>query len=352
MSSDNGYINVRPNLSRITNTRWVWNNRIPEGGLVEMIGEEDVGKGFYACHLVSRLTRGMLPGKYDGEPVNVQVVAYEDDKGEWDKRLAAADAEPDMWSYLEKSDGTVPDLRYEAEEIVAHWHKSKIRFVYIDQLLDHMGVTDTYHQKEVRDVLGGFHALCVKSRVTVLATMHPNKKGDSPRARLAGSAALWQPCRSAFYLGVHPDDEAVRVLLNTKNNRAARKARTIEFQIVDTDRDFRIGGKHIRTGVVHVLTEESSLSIDDVLGQGRPKNDRSAELDRRMTDALSENGGVPYPELKADEYFGNFTFNSLKRSLARIGGTVTTHSPGSPSVWYLPRVRERAGGKIVKVSKL
>jgi hypothetical protein len=309
---------------------------MPEGGLIDLIGEEDMGKGFFSVYILSQLTRGKLSGKYEGGPINVQVVAYEDDRSEWDKRLAAASADLSRVSYLEKSDGSVPDLKTEAEEVVKHWHKSGIRFVYIDQLLDHLGITtDHYNTKEVRNVLIKFHSLLVKYRITVLATMHPNKRGDTPRARMAGSPALWQPCRSAFYLAVHPEDEDVRVLLNIKNNRAAQKAPAIEFEIVDSSLGFRVGGRRIRTGVVHILTEDSILTVDRVLGSRRAPglSDRMVELDGKLGDALSLNGGMLYSELREDEYFGKFTFNTLKRSLGRIHGTVGSHSPGSPSTW-------------------
>jgi hypothetical protein len=332
------FINEEPDIEGVKNTTWVWINRIPEGGLVDMIGEEDVGKGFFAVYLLSKLTRGQLSGRYYGRPIKVQIVAYEDDRGEWDKRLLAANADMTYVSYLKRTDGTVPDLSEHGVDIVRHWANSKIKFVYVDQLLDHLGVnTDNYNAKQVRNVLMPFHALLVKCGITVFATMHPNKKGSTPRSRLAGSAALWQPCRSAFYLAIHPDDEDARVLVNIKANRSARKPKSVEFQILDCGNEFRVGGRRIKTGVVHIMNEDSPLTQDDVLGETRRTTGRMEELDRRLEEALVDR--PLYSELKADEYFAQFSFNALKRSLKRISGEVTPHSPGIGSRWFLAGAR-------------
>src|SRR5688500_4380374 len=64
-------IKVRP-------VRWLWEGRLPLGGLSLLGGREGIGKSICAYTLAAEITKGRLTGAYWGKPRSVIVAATED----------------------------------------------------------------------------------------------------------------------------------------------------------------------------------------------------------------------------------------------------------------------------------
>lgn len=324
MSEDNGFVSIKPNSSLITPTRWLWKNIISVGGLSLLIGNEEVGKGFLAVHLMAKLTHGKLPGCYSGKPVNVEIVAYEDSEAEWNKRMYAAGADDKYWSILGREDSSMLDFRQDTVGVVEHWKEGKFKFVYIDQLHDHLGVpTDSYNNKQMREALLPVHSHLTEAGISALGANHPNKRGSSIREKVNGSVATLAVVRSALYVAKHPDDEETRVLIPVKNNRGP-KLGAMEFEIVDTPRDFRPAGRYVKTGVVQSL-RPSKLTYEDLQGSD---GTRKGELDAKMRSFLGDGKWHWFSDLREHFPDEDYNFNVLKRCAARLN--VKIDSGGYP----------------------
>jgi hypothetical protein len=329
--TDNGFISIKPDKSLIRPTRYLWKNRISRGGLALLVGPEESGKGFLAVHLMARLTWGKLPGCYEGHPIRVEVVAYEDSKAEWNKRMDAAGADAEMWTMLEREDGSIFNLRSDLKDLITHWREEKVRFVYIDQLQDHLGVTtDSYNNKQVREALVPLHHNLDKAYITALAALHPNKRGDTAREKVNGSIGTLAVVRSAHYVANHPDDEQVKVMVPIKNSRGPKEP-ALEFEIEDTSRTYRVNGRYVKCGVIRELVP-SLLGFDD-LNKGGRKN----ELDRGVRSLLSDGEWHWYSDIH-DEY--PYNYNVLRRCAGRIGADIEQVGFPARARWRLPR----AGG--------
>jgi hypothetical protein len=57
---------------------WLWQDRIPLGALSLLSGREGVGKSTIALALAADITRGRLPGIYEGDPRAVVIVSSDD----------------------------------------------------------------------------------------------------------------------------------------------------------------------------------------------------------------------------------------------------------------------------------
>jgi hypothetical protein len=57
---------------------WLWERRIPLGGLSVLFGQPKVGKGVITASLASMVTLGTLPGDLHGQPANVMIAWSED----------------------------------------------------------------------------------------------------------------------------------------------------------------------------------------------------------------------------------------------------------------------------------
>src|SRR4051794_41603598 len=91
-----GLIIRKADLSRAKPVKSVWEHRILIGYLNLLIGEEGIGKGNLASYLAARLTRGELPGSFEGRPRNVVFVGSEDSWDHvWVPRFEAAGADFD-----------------------------------------------------------------------------------------------------------------------------------------------------------------------------------------------------------------------------------------------------------------
>lgn len=336
MTENNGYEWYQPTTGVIRPTKWLWKDRIERGGLALIVGNEEVGKGFFAVWLMSKLTRGKLPGAFETHPLRCEIIAYEDSVSEWTKRMEASGARVGQWGML-RSD-RIPDLTEDIDGLVRHWKKNGIKFVYFDQLQDHLGVkTDSYNNKEVRNALLPLQAKLVEANITGLATMHPNKRGENAREKVNGSIGTLAVVRSAFYMARHPDDDQVRVVVQIKNSRGPR-AGGFEFEIVDTDRDFRPNGKYVKTGMIaHVRS--TPLTIDDLLkvGRGSPR----ADVDRKLKTYLADGKWHWYSDIVSDCGLEDLNFNVVQRCSSRIG--VEKDKKGYParSRWRLPESKAK-----------
>lgn len=253
-----------PDLSRSRPPRFAWRHRIAQGYLNLLLGNEGVGKGVLVAWLIASLTRGQLPGDFYGQPATVAVIADEDSADDvWSPRLFAAGADLDLVRFLDREDGWSIDLCEDRERLRLAAELESVQFLYLDQLLDNLGVTvDDWRSKQVRHALQPIRALAAEFGIAALASLHPNKRGDSFRQLVSGASAFNAVSRSSLLLAEHPDDPDRRVVVRGKGNLSTAPS-AVEFDIESCR--FEANGHAFNVPNAVGFTE-SLLVIDDLLG--------------------------------------------------------------------------------------
>jgi hypothetical protein len=264
-------------LSRVRPIRWAWSGRLPLGYLSLLVGAEGIGKGTLQAWLVSRLTRGELPGDLEGERARVLIVGDEDSfESVVVPRLYAAGADLELVETL-CDDEEVLDVHRDAAKLRELVVRKDFRVVVLDSLLDTLEVgLDDGKPKPVRDALRPLRRVVRDLDACVLGLMHPTK-GAKPTFRdlLSGSHQFNASSRSSLLLGQHPEDEGRLVLVRGKGNLSAPPP---SFEFAIEGRDLELNG-HAFSSPIVVDGVEGELRIEDLV-----KPERAAPV----VDALLE----------------------------------------------------------------
>lgn len=280
-------------LTRSLPFEWMWEDRVLMSYLNLVIGEEGIGKGNLAAYLAAMVTRGRLPGDLFGDARRVLFVGDEDSWDHiWTPRLEAAGADLALTRYVESGATGALDVKKDADGLRAYITKNRVALVYFDQLLDNLGVTDHWKDKDTRDKLAPLRMVARETSTAMLASMHPNKRGGSFRDRISGTAAFNALSRSSLLVAPHPDEEGRRVVVRGKGNYGP-DPQAFEFRIepvlieVSPTRTIKTSRiDHIR---------ETALTLQDVLdATSRDRRDPESQTGhaRAIISDLFKNGEV------------------------------------------------------------
>ncbi|MGD1059786.1 MAG: AAA family ATPase [Solirubrobacteraceae bacterium] len=252
--------------------QWAWSERLPIGYLSLIIGNEGAGKSTLACWILARLTRGELPGKLQGEPINVGVIGDEDSFAHvWTPRLHAAGADLTRVKILDRPEGGYIELQRDKDKLASAIDLEAIRFCYFDALIDNLGAdTNDWHSKDVREALQPVRWIARELNIATVGSLHPNKRGSTFRDLVAGSSAFNAVSRSSLLLAAHPEDDSRRVLVRGKGNLSATPP-AVEFSIQGIQ--FQAHGHDFSVPCAAKFTT-GTISIDELVDQN---GDKSAE---------------------------------------------------------------------------
>lgn len=231
-----GFVVRTANLRRSRPFEWLWDQRVLLGYLNLIAGEEGVGKSTLVGWLGAQVTRGRLPGTLEGQQRRVLVVGDEDDwDNVWTPRFKANGAQLRLCKNVASGtagafDVTNPD---DIAKLTDYVTANDVVFVFFDQILDNLGYTDNWKDKQVRDALAPVRSFARSTNTAVLMTLHPNKRPGSFRNRVSGTPAFNALSRSSLFVARHPDDEARVVVVRPKGNYAEEPS-AVEFRIVKT----------------------------------------------------------------------------------------------------------------------
>jgi hypothetical protein len=179
---------------------------IHNGMVTLLAGREGIGKSTVSLDIAARLTRGILPGRYEGKPQSVIVCATEDS---WSHtivpRLMAVGADMDRVFHIavENEDGgqraiiAPQDIR----RMEQAFRDVTPALMLIDPLMAVIdGSIDTHKQAEVQQALEPLVKMCERIGMAVLAVIHVNKSnGTDPLNNIMGSKAFATLPRSVLY---------------------------------------------------------------------------------------------------------------------------------------------------------
>lgn len=329
-------------LRRARPFRWAWEQRVLLGYLNLLIGQEGVGKGNLAAWIAARVTRGDLPGDLLGEPGRVAFVGDEDSWDHiWVPRLEAAGVDADLAAYIASGPSGTLNVKTDADELRDYLRSERVALIYFDQLLDNLGVTDQWKEKEVRDALAPLRAVASDTGVAMLAAMHPNKRGGSFRDRISGTPAFNALSRSSLLVAAHPSEAGRVVVVRGKGNYSVEPP-AFEFEIVE--RALTAGRRTITTSRIGHI-RESGLSAADVLGDapGGRANASKAATARALLEAMFADGRARAAKEVEDELHEHHGIEPRisSRAADAIGLVKWRQGFGEKGAWYWGRRKPR-----------
>jgi AAA domain len=220
--------------SRVTPVapEWYWPGWLPRGKLVTLDGDPATGKSTLTLDLAARLTTGadMPDGSIAPAPSDVILLSGEDDMDDtivW--RLLAAGADLNRITYIaatqsaagQEAPFSIPGDLGLLETLVDQLGASLVIVDVLNEYLDEK--VDGHKDQSVRRVLHLLKVMASRTNASVLMLRHLRKEGsDKAIYRGGGSIGIVGAARAGWTVGVHPDDEAQRVLACVKMNLAQR----------------------------------------------------------------------------------------------------------------------------------
>jgi hypothetical protein len=329
----------------IDRPQWVWENRIPAGGVTLIPGREGEGKTALVAHLCARLTRGDLKGERRGRPSDVIYVGHEDDRATvLVPRLTAAGADLDRFHFVDLPAGGTFSLSVDLQTLELVARDLDVAAIVVDPIDAHLGVVDTHRKGEVQASIARLSLVTQRLRCAGIGIAHFNK-GDSTDVlrKVVGSVGLTTAVRSVLAVGPHPeqpDTEKVAVL--AKANMTDRFAvPAVRFRIESATVPHPDGGE-VDTAHVVLLGEQLGIDSDAIL----TANDRSDDQHDAATvlAAVLADGPVWVKDAVDAMAEAGFSKDQAKRAKGKL--KVTSIKVGAPGdaeqgwQWQLPKRAE------------
>jgi hypothetical protein len=338
ISHESGLTVRKASIARAKPFQWAWDQRILLSYVNILMGEEGVGKGNLIAWVLARITRGELPGNLT-KPRKVVVIGDEDSFDHiWGPRLHVAGADLDLVEHIVtgKNKG-VFDVRTDADALRTYINKERIALVYIDQLLDNLGATDNWKDKQVRDALAPLRTVATETKVAVLGAMHPNKRKGSFRDRLAGTPQFNAVSRSSLLVAPHPTEPGRIAVVLGKGNYASEHF-AFEFRIEGRELVLTGSNGKKRTIKTSCITDEriTTLTRDELLDHkgSRRREDSKAGLARRLLQEMFADGQERSAGLVQKELYDKHKLSSREVTRASEELDFDKTPRGFPAEWY------------------
>lgn len=296
------------------NVEHSWYPYLVRGAVNLLEGDPGTGKTYLLCTVAACFSAGIpLPGQTNARACNVLFMSAEDDPDTTlVRRLMRMGADLSRITY------TTRYFRLEEEAlgwIEKHIEEKGIELVILDPLLAYMqGGIDMNKANETRPFMARLAELAKRMNVTIIGLRHLTK-GSKDKAiyRGLGSIDITAAARSALMLGLHPEDEDVRVMMHIKHNLSERGA-SLAYELQDGD--FRQGKvpKLKWLGEVDIRPEDLTPKAGEA---GRPDDARKSAID--FLRQYLAGGPRPVKDVLAAGEKRSFSERTLRRAAKDIG---------------------------------
>lgn len=320
--------------------RWLWTGRIPAGALTLLAGREGSGKSSVSYDVGAALTRGKLPGVYQGTPKGVMVAATEDS---WEHtiapRLMAAHADMDRIFRIEvaSAEGLVDEvvLPTDLDALMEQSAQVDAALLLLDPLLSRLSSTlDTHKDAEVRRALEPLVRASSAAGWATVGIIHVSKAMSSdPLQLIMGSRAFPAVARTVLFVAHHPTEGDARLLDNPKNNLGPR-APALKFAIESTHVTDTSDGAVWSSKVV--WQGETSSTVEDALDEASGASTKVGDAAAWLEDYLATQGGsASSRDIKAAGRKEGHDEWTLKRAQRKLGLRVTSRDYPRRTYWAL-----------------
>jgi hypothetical protein len=291
--------------------KFLWKPYFVSGAVNLLEGDGNVGKTYFFCWLAARLSSGRaLPGQDATKPQGVLFLSAEDDpETTLFQRFTRMGGDLSriwvMKKYLPLNEDVIP-------QIEEHIKMNGVTAVLIDPLLAYMQGVDMNKANETRPFMARLGELARDHDVTIIGLRHLNKSDkDKAIHRGLGSVDISAAARSAVMIGLHPDDEDIRVFAHSKHNLSVRgdsRLYTLEGETETLVPELVWGGT-------------TDLTAND-LGRkpnppGRPANE-SGEAEQFLRRALA-GGARPVKDVVAEAERRSIFPSTLRKVARKMG---------------------------------
>ncbi|MET9617553.1 AAA family ATPase [Kitasatospora indigofera] len=327
---------------------WAWEpelgeGRIPAGALTLAAGREGTGKSSFGIWLAAQLSRGTLPGTFQGRPRAVFYAAVEDS---WSRtlvpRLMAAGADLDHVYRVEAADilrgETMISLPLDVELIEKAIAEYDVAALIVDPLMSTLGTgTDAHRTQDVRQALEPLVRMAERTKALTLGIAHFNKASGSDASQLiSGSGAFKDLARAIIAFARDPENEQ-QVMTQTKNSLGRLgDLPSLGYRIEGTD-------IHTPKGVANVgrleWTGIAERSVEDTLAAAADRGDvgERDEAVAWLRDYLTDNGGeAPVKDIKKAAQADDIAERTLERAKKKLGADTVRQGFGQGALWRMP----------------
>lgn len=326
---------------------WGWEDRLPAAHVSIIAGREGIGKSLLLTWLTAQVTKGTLPGIYEGTPRPVFYCATEDS---WQHtivpRLIAAGADRELVyrvevEAVEVTAGATTTVELtmprDCELLAAEIKRLEVGLVALDPLMSVVDRTvDTYNDREMRTVLEPLARLADSTGCMIAGLGHFNKSAsDDPLNLITGSRAFTAVVRAVLAAVRDPDaDDGTCIVSQAKNNLGKLDLPNLTYvvreAVIETpEGDARVGRLH--------FTGESEKSVRDILadaGSGAERTER-AECKDWLREKLAEPAKTR--EIEAEGRQRGYSQRTQWRARKELGVTAGQRptGPKGQNEWWL-----------------
>ncbi|MEY9828474.1 hypothetical protein ABIA25_000289 [Sinorhizobium fredii] len=232
----------------IENVQWLWRGYLASGKQTYIHGWPEAGKGMVLVSVVAAITTGRkFPDGADAPKERKRVIWFSAEESASDTlmpRILNADGDPDMVEIIEAVKSPLNPKKQQhfdlqsnlrdLEELI-NFH-GDVAAVIFDPLTAYISgqQTDKGHMREVLDPVT---KMAERTGVAVIGVVHDVKVADKGKgykraaSRMAGSSALWEIPRAAFFVHhTNPDDkDSERQFMPSKFNLPGGRPPSLGF---------------------------------------------------------------------------------------------------------------------------
>jgi putative DNA primase/helicase len=322
--------------------QWLIPNKVAIGKMTLFVGIPDVGKSYITTDLVARVTRGAeIPGAGGQcfEPGSALIFSAEDDPNDTIKpRLVKCGADCSkvhVLSSVKDSTGSYTPFNLSYIDHLEHavMRLKDCKLIIIDPVSSYIGSgTDEHRNAEIRSILKPLSDMAARQGVAVIIVVHLNRSsGTSVMARIGGSYAYVQMCRSSWFINKDKEDPEKCLITKVKNNTAPRNQGGLAYRIGDD-------------GLVNWLDEAVTMTADESLTpDSKPtfaKSTKAGSLDLAVAwlrEHAAGKGMMDSVALIAEARKAGIARDPMYKAKEALGGKARKGmGDGAPWFWEIP----------------
>jgi hypothetical protein len=289
---------------------FLWKPYFVRGAVNLLEGDGNVGKTYFLCWLAALLSSGRaLPGQEAMEPQGFLFLSAEDDPEttlvQRFTRMGGDLSRIWVMKYLPLNEDVI-------SMIEEHIKLNGVTVISIDPLLAYMQGVDMNKANETRPFMARLGELARDHNVTVIGLRHLNKSDkDKAIHRGLGSVDISAAARSAVMIGLHPDDEDIRVFAHSKHNLSVRGASRL--YTLEGESETRVP-KLVWRGTTELTANDLGRKPNP---PGRPASE-GVDAEQFLRRALA-NGARPVKDVIAEGERRSINPSTLRKIARKIG---------------------------------
>lgn len=308
------------------NIDWLVPGMFARGEVTIIEGDPGLGKSYMTQIIAGSICDGKkLPTEEDYEAPQGRV-AYFDTENTADtvtKQRLIENGIEHLENYWQEESPFSIDDEERWEKVVEALDKLRPSLGVFDTINTYIGNADTYRSSETQQALGYFKELATRFNMPVVLLRHLTKNsGNKALYRGQGSIAFTGVARVVWTVGLHPDDQDIRVVACTKNN-IGPKGKSFTFRI-----DGLPNTEKAKNRSKFTWGEFVDLSADDIVSVAPIKNNDRESAIKWLKEALENSGRLSVTKIQRMAEARSISKTNLTRAAESLGVTKTTQGEG------------------------